>query len=172
MPITPFHFGPALLVKGVVPRWFSWTAFVASQIVIDLESLYFLTRHQYPVHRSLHTLVGATLAGVGTAIVLLGLRALASRGFGPGALEPRFPRFRYELAPHALAVGALVGGISHPLLDGLMHSDVRPFGPWSDANPWLGAVSLDVLHDGCLIAGVAGGVILALRGWRASRQRS
>lgn len=42
MPITPFHFGPGLLGKGLLPAKLSVTAFVAAQIVIDCESAYYL----------------------------------------------------------------------------------------------------------------------------------
>jgi len=166
VPFTPFHFGPALLAKSLAPKWFSWTAFVASQIVIDLESLYYLSRHEYPVHRALHTLVGATLVGVATALLVLGGCRLL-RGAMP-ALE-RYPRLRSEGAPRAILVGAIAGGVSHPLLDGLMHADVRPLEPWTAANPWLELVSLDVLHYGCLLCGVAGVILLALRRRRLAR---
>lgn len=161
MPFTPFHFGPALLAKSLAPKWFSWTAFVASQIVIDLESLYYLSRHEYPVHRVLHTLVGATVAGLATALLVLGGCRLL-RGAMPAFA--RYPHLRSEGAPRAIFVGAIAGGVSHPLLDGLMHADVRPLAPWTAANPWLELVSLDVLHYGCLLCGVLGALLLALRG--------
>jgi hypothetical protein len=38
MPVTPFHFGPSLLVKAAAPRSFSMIAFGVSQIVIDCET--------------------------------------------------------------------------------------------------------------------------------------
>ena len=34
MPFTPFHFGPGLLGKGLAPRSYSWSAFVAINVVI------------------------------------------------------------------------------------------------------------------------------------------
>lgn len=45
MPVTTFHFGPGALLKALVPRWISLTAFVISQVVVDLESGYHLLRH-------------------------------------------------------------------------------------------------------------------------------
>ena len=71
MPITPFHFGPGLLVKGLAPRAFSLTTFVAAQIVIDFESLYHLVRRDWPVHRTMHTLVGGTTVGIAVAVAIL-----------------------------------------------------------------------------------------------------
>lgn len=46
----------------------------------------------------------------------------------------------------------------------LMHSDIRPFAPWTDANPPLGLAGVGVLHVACLLAGLAGAVLLFQRG--------
>jgi hypothetical protein len=56
-----------------------------------------------------------------------------------------------------------VGALSHPVLDGIMHSDIEPFQPWTAANPLHGVVGLAALHLGCLIAGVVGLVLLLAR---------
>lgn len=48
-----------------------------------------------------------------------------------------------------------------------MHDDIRPFAPFSDANPLFRAVSLNTLHLACVIAGVLAVVALLARKWRA-----
>lgn len=162
MPVTPFHFGPGLLLKSVAPQHFSWTAFAVSQIVIDCETVYFILRLEYPVHRTLHTFAGATLAGLATAVVLLAvvgrIRALAPKILG--ALEQRWAWLGTELRPVSLLAGGAVGGFSHPLLDAIMHPDVHPLMPWSATNPLLGVVGLGALHLGCAVAGLVGAVVL------------
>src|SRR5690349_3393859 len=55
MPATPFHFGPGLLIKAVAPRQFSVTAYSVAQVVIDIESGYYLLKGDDPVHRQAHT---------------------------------------------------------------------------------------------------------------------
>src|SRR4051794_9674246 len=71
MPFTPFHFGVGLAVKAIVPRHFYLAFFIALQVITDLESLYNLVRHRYPVHRFLHTFVGASLfAALASALAL------------------------------------------------------------------------------------------------------
>ena len=72
MPFTPYHFGPGLLGKGLFSRWYSWTAFVASNVIIDLEPAYWMARGQSPIHRGLHTWLGAAVVGVVTAGVMVG----------------------------------------------------------------------------------------------------
>ncbi len=154
MPLTPFHFGPALLVKGLVLRRFSWGAFVAATVAIDCETAYNIARRAYPLHAHLHTFIGATATGlaVGTALAAC---ARARPGW-TDKLGKIWPFLRTELTPTALLVGGLVGGASHPLLDGFMHDDIRPFLPFSDGNPLLGLVGLGTLHFACVIAGLIG----------------
>ena len=55
MPATPFHFGPGLLVKAAAPRQFSMAAYSLAQVVIDIESGYYMLREATPVHRQAHT---------------------------------------------------------------------------------------------------------------------
>jgi len=159
VPITPFHFGPGLLVKGIAPRSFSWTAFIASNIAIDFESLYYLRRDEWPVHRQLHTFVGAGLVGIGVALVLIAAAWLLPRH----RVAAASPAVRGEVAQVGIISGAMIGALSHPVLDGIMHSDIEPFQPWTAANPLHGAVSLAVLHLGCLLCGVVGLVLLLAR---------
>ena len=134
MSFTPFHFGPGLLLKGIAGRSFSWTAFVATQVVIDCETLYYLVRHEHPVHRTLHTTPGATLAGVATALAVLGLRVLLeSQANGTSVLTDfKRPSIRSEVSGLGTLAGGLAGGASHPLLDGMMHRDIRTFRPWTE----------------------------------------
>ncbi|HEX3282474.1 MAG TPA: DUF4184 family protein [Pyrinomonadaceae bacterium] len=172
MPFTPYHFGPGLLVKGFAARWYSWTAFVVAQIVIDCETLYYLLRQQYPLHRTLHTFMGATIVGLATAATLIGSKWLAEKAMPRLFSESRFrqPSIRSEATTLGLLVGGFVGGASHPLLDGIMHRDIRPFLPWSASNPLLGLISIETLEIGCEMAGLVGLVLLGI--WLYNERRA
>ena len=174
MPVTPFHFGPGLLLKSVAPQYFSWTAFAAAQIVIDCETAYFILRREFPVHRTLHTFAGATLAGLATAVILFvligGIRALTPEILD--TLERRWAWLGAERRLVSVLAGAVIGGFSHSLLDGIMHLDVRPFMPWSPSNPLLGIVGLGALHLGCAVAGLVGVVVLWRKTAIARRERA
>lgn len=163
MPFTPFHFGPGLLFKGLASPWFSMTTFAATQVVIDCETLYFIMRHESPLHRTLHTFVGATAVGCATAAVVLGVRACLRRlsrgGYDLSGFDR--PTLRSELSTIGIVTGGIIGGLTHPLLDGLMHRDIRPFLPWTEANPLQGAVELTALHAGCVLAGLSGLMLVA-----------
>jgi len=48
-----------------------------------------------------------------------------------------------------------------------MHADMNPFAPFSDRNPLLGAVFLITLHGFCLLAGLAGAIVIGVRYFRS-----
>ena len=131
-------------------------------MLIDCESLYYLVRERSPVHRQLHTFVGAALAGLVTTGLLLAARPLLRRV--RGRLDAAGPAVRAEASTVGIVVGAMTGALTHPVFDGLMHHDIEPFQPWTAANPLQGAVSLGVLHLGCVAAGTVGAVLLLRRG--------
>ena len=71
--------------------------------------------------------------------------------------------------PVAVIAGAFVGTLSHVLLDSLMHADLTPFTPWSDANGLLGLMSIPTVHQGCLVAGLLGLAVWLMVAWRQRR---
>ena len=160
MPFTPFHFGPGLLLKSVSPRHFSFSTFVATQVVIDCESLYYLAQNVYPVHRTLHTLVGATAAGLGTSAILIGGKRIANRLVYTGSRKEDDPILVAETSTIGVLSGGILGGLSHSVLDSIMHRDVRPFAPWSSANPFLDVIGLGTLHTLCVLSGVIGLLVM------------
>jgi membrane-bound metal-dependent hydrolase YbcI (DUF457 family) len=58
------------------------------------------------------------------------------------------------------AYSGFFGGVFHSVLDGIMHGDMRPLRPLSDANPLLGLVSIQVLYLFCIVTGLLGAAIL------------
>ncbi len=162
MPLTPFHLGPALAVKAAAPRYFSFLVFGLMQVVIDGEAALYMLAGSWPVHRLLHTYLGATLVAAAAVVLgrpLLGWaarlwnRMAAPDGEGFLYVEPHIPLV-------AAVSGALLGGYSHVLLDSIMHSDVRPFAPWTDGNALLRLISAGHLVLACVGLGVLGAAAL------------
>lgn len=162
MPVTPFHFGPGVAVHALAPRRVSFLAFCAANVIIDLESLYNLVQGNFPVHTFFHTYVGATLAIGVTAAMFLGAQVLGQRWALPNLLGWR------DLSRTQIVWGAALGGYSHVLLDSVMHSDMKPFWPVSEANVLLRVVPLGVLHLGCVLAGLLGAGVLIIRRLRST----
>ena len=61
--------------------------------------------------------------------------------------------------PAAWAGGAL-GVYSHMILDAVMHSDVTPWAPLSQANPYVGLLSIGQLNLLCLMFLLLGAIII------------
>jgi hypothetical protein len=164
MPATPFHFGPGLLVKAAAPRQFSMAAYSLAQVVIDLESGYHLLHNDYPVHRQAHTFYLGGLIGLVCGLVVSRLGVWLAR---PRDVVPEALAAEYRLP---IAVGSgIFGGLFHSVLDGIMHSDMRPFRPFSNANPLYGVVSVRTLYLFCIITGLVGAALLLAWERRARR---
>lgn len=157
MPFTPFHFGPGALLHALAPRQISFLAFAAANVVIDVEPLYFMLTHQHRLHRFFHTYIGAALIVAATIALFVTARWFAKRFWLPNLFKWR------ELELRPVVLGAIAGSYTHILLDSVMHADITPFAPFSDANPLLMAVSLNALHLSCLGAGAIGLFALAIR---------
>ncbi|MGD9905250.1 MAG: hypothetical protein AB7U83_17420 [Vicinamibacterales bacterium] len=164
MPVTPFHGGLGLLAKGIGPGRFSFVLFACTQVAIDMESGYYLLREEWPVHRLLHTLPGALVVSMAVALLM---RRPVERvlswlvaGRPDLAIDP-------QVTHGATLTTGVLGAVCHVVPDGIMHSDVRPFAPFTDANPWSDLIALGPLHVALVVCGVVGVGLLALRG-RAS----
>lgn len=157
LPFTPLHFGYGALIHAAAPRRISFLAFCAVNVAIDLEPLYYMTTGQYPLHRFFHTLPGAGLAAatVLAAHAVLRLPAIAARL--PDVLAWK------SIAPRNALLGVLVGAVTHVVLDAVMHADLRPLSPVSDANPFLGLVAIDQLNFSCLLAASCAAALLGFR---------
>jgi membrane-bound metal-dependent hydrolase YbcI (DUF457 family) len=131
------------------------TSFLATQVIIDMESGYHLFRGDWPIHREAHSLLISGLLGLATgALVWLLARH---------RILPSYSVVRSEVACTAALYGGLAGGLTHPILDAVMHPDLRPFWPLSRANPFLDAIGLVALHLGCVVSGLMGAGILMFR---------
>ncbi len=157
MPFTPFHFGPGAALHALAPRRVSFLAFCAANVFTDIEPLYYMLAGQYPIHRFLHTFPGATVT---TFVIVIGF--LFARRAPPRLHLPDLLAWR-ELQPFQVLLGAATGTCTHILLDSVMHADLRPFAPLSNANPLLHAVSVSQLHALCIALGALSIAIMAIR---------
>lgn len=158
MPFTPLHMGPGIVVKAAMRKRFSLMVFGWSQVVIDLQPLYVMLGGHGELHGFSHTLPGATLIGLfcaltGKPLGELGLRILR---------EPQHLPIGWRIS----AVSAFIGTYSHIAIDSIMHSDVFPLAPLSNATPWHGIISIEALHVVCVAAAVLGGIVYAAGGWQ------
>lgn len=159
MPFTPYHFGPGLLIKALFRRVFSLWVFVLTQFFTDCETLYFILRQERPLHRFFHSYPG-------TFFMILFCAWLGRLTYHTSMRLWRRLRGSVMPVPHLswpkAFVSAVIGAWSHVFLDSIMHSDVRPFAPFSNANPSLRLVPVETLHAFCFWSGLAGLFILTV----------
>jgi hypothetical protein len=160
MPFTPLHLGPGLALKGLIPKHFSLSVFALANVSMDIEPLYRMWHIQAPLHGFSHTLTGALLIATGSA--LMGRKAVEAgwrlyQQFDGGSEEP------VRLTSMQAWTGALLGTGSHLLLDAVMHADMRPFAPLAEANPLLMHTWVLPMHLACVLAGMAGLVLILVR---------
>jgi len=154
MPFTPFHMGPGILIKAMLQGSFSLMVFGWSQIVMDLQPLFVLLTGEGHIHGFSHTYVGATLLAIfsalsGKYLSELGLKLI-------GIAKKHNP---IEITWWVAFGSAFIGTYTHVVLDSIMHSDVEPFYPLSQANNMLGLISVSQLHQFCLYSALVGAAI-------------
>lgn len=155
IPLTPFHFSPGLLTKVFGPRSFWLTSFMAANVLIDVEVLYYLSRNDPPLHRGLHTYLGGSAAGLIAGLLMWGTVLFIARLFPASSCwKQRLAQTsRMRLLNQSLLAG-LVGGLSHVFLDSLMHDDMHPLWPFVTGNTLAGSISVAALHGGLGLLGL------------------
>ena len=164
MPFTPFHLGAGATFKALSPKYCSFTMFGFTQVIIDTESLYYMVQGLWPIHRFFHTYLGATLVAlfclfVGRPLCEAVLRVWNWR-LSPS--QRQWLHIEPKISWSAAAIGAFLGAYSHVLLDSIMHTDARPFAPFSDTNGMLHIISVTQLHVVCVGLGIVGGLVLVV----------
>ena len=81
----------------------------------------------------------------------------------PTTLSPGQKRWLHiepKISLVAALAGSSLGVYSHVFLDSIMHSDLRPFATFTDANSMLNAITVAELHLLCVATGVFGVMVL------------
>ena len=166
MPVTLFHLGPGLAFKSVASRHVSFTLFAFTQILVDLEALYFFAQNDSHMHRHLHTYLGATIvAGIGVVIGRPICQWLLKKW--NNHLSPKQKKWLYvepAIFIKSAVIGAALSAYSHILLDSIMHYDIKPFAPFISKNGLYDIIKLDQLDLLCGLSGILGLLILTALG--------
>jgi hypothetical protein len=154
MPFTPFHMGPGMAIKAGMQRRFSLMVFGWSQILMDLQPLFVLLTGKGELHGFSHTYVGATLIAL--------ISAISGKYLGEVGLKIIHQRHYLPIRWPVAWMSAFGGTYSHIVLDSIMHTDLKPLYPFSQANGLLGFISIEALHGLCIGSGLIGVVIFLL----------
>ena len=151
MPFTPLHMGPGIAIKAAMQHRFSLMVFGWSQVLIDIQPLIVMLTGKGQLHGVSHTYIGATLIAL--------VSAISGKYLGEVGLKvirkPHYLPIRWRTA----FISAFIGTYSHIVLDNIMHQDIRPYYPFSQANALHGILSIDELHILCIGSGIIGAAI-------------
>ena len=158
MPFTPIHLGIAVPVKAISEKKFNFMIFAWAQIMMDLQPLIVILTHRGQTHGISHTLIGAIVLGLVTAVSGKYLLELAGKIVHWSHLE------NGVLSWKVVFISAYFGTLSHLLLDVLIYPDVELLWPFVEGNPLrIGFLSSEVIGF-CLVCGLIGGVIWLVKG--------
>ena len=155
MPATPYHFGPGLLIKAAAPQQFSMAAYSLAQVVIDLESGYYALHNSPPIHRQMHTIAMGGLIGLLSGLLVSRIGAWLAR---PRDVVGEALAAEYRLS--VAVMSGIFGGLLHSILDGIIYTDIRPFRPFSSANPLFGLLSVRTVYEFCVVTALVGAALL------------
>ena len=160
MPFTPFHMGPALVIKALMQTSFSLMVFGWTQIVMDIQPLIVLITGQGHLHGFTHTFIGASILAFIAGITGKYLAQFALN-FVNKLKQNTTPKhgLKVIITWPVVMLSAFIGSFSHVLLDAIMHTDVEPFFPFTLNNEFLGLVSVLTLHKVCLYSGMVGTIL-------------
>ena len=159
--------GPGATFKLICGGAFSLLVFGFSQVLIDLEPLIRMLRGDEILHGPSHTYAGAVVIGAVAMVLGKPLFGWLMRDWNETRKPWPFKHWQFpdHLSWTAAASGAFVGTFSHIVLDSVMHADIHPWAPLSEANGLYLLMPLEWLHLFCLAAGVfamMGFILLAL----------
>ena len=158
--------GAALIVKPGLNRHFSVITFGVAQIAMDIEPGVGMLTGADVLHGPTHTILGALVIAYLVTLIAPSVCNYLLRRWNREVTHHRLPRLvQSEISKTAMSVGAFFGTLSHVVLDSLMHHDIHPLTPFSQANPLMGLISHDGVYQLCAIAGVLGAVAWAAMQW-------
>ena len=148
MPVTPFHLMAGVAVKSFVRSNFSWTIFALTNIIIDIEVVYYYIATGIPSHKFFHTFLGSTIivilcATVGRYLCQLGLKLINL------IFTNKVIKFDTTIHKKTAWISAFIGAYSHVLFDCFANDDMRPLYPFSEKNLLLGLLSNNFMMFSC-----------------------
>lgn len=150
MPFTPLHLGLGASCKAIGYEKFSFMIFAGTQILMDLEPLFGIVLGWNTLHLYSHNLIGALLIAV--------VATLIGKPLSEYVLRIIDNKSEWQISWKVASFSALLGSLSHILLDAFMHADMYPFFPFSKSQVLLGLIPYSYIFYGCLFGFLLGGI--------------
>ncbi len=158
LPFTPFHMGAALIVKPALHRRISIITFGIAQVAMDIEPGFRMWANADVLHGPTHSVLGALIMAFIVMLIAPSICNYLLTKWNKEVIYYKQPWLVHSepVSKSAVTVGALFGTLSHVVLDSLIHHDIHPLSPFSNANPFMGLITHDGVYQACTIMGILG----------------
>ena len=165
MPFTPYHIVAGTSVKSVFPKYFSFSTFTLTNVLIDCEALYYYFTVGVLSHKFFHTIFGVSIVAIICATLGKPVCEFGLRIWNKTLKMENIKWFKTEIKINNFSswIGAITGALSQLILDSIMHKDMTPLFPFSNQNIFLRIISVEKLHYICLGLFVIAVVIYLLK---------
>ena len=152
MPFTPYHIVAGTSVKSVFPKYFSFSTFTLTNVLIDCEALYYYFTTGFLSHKFFHTIFGVSIVAIICATLGKPVCEFGLRIWNKTLKMENIKWFKTEIKINNFSswIGAITGALSQLILDSIMHKDMTPLFPFSNENIFLKIVSVENLRYICL----------------------
>ncbi len=156
--------GAALIVKPALNSRFSVITFGIAQVAMDVEPGVRMWTNSDVLHGPTHSMLGALIMAFIVMLMAPSVCNYLLTKWNKEVIYYKQPWLVHSgpVSKSAVTIGAFFGTLSHVVLDSLMHHDIHPLSPFSQANPFMGLIAHDGVYRACMIAGVLG-----IAGWLA-----
>ena len=165
--------GAALIVKPALSKRFSVITFGIAQVAMDIEPGIRMALGTDVLHGQTHTLPGAVVIAI---LVMLIAPSICNGLLAKWNKEVIYYNLlglvrSGPVSKTAVMAGAFFGTLSHVFLDSLIHHDIHPLSPFSQANPFMGLISHDGAYLACTVAAVLGIAAWLITQWAGGSPR-
>lgn len=159
--------GAALIIKPGFNRNFSVITFGIAQVAMDIEPGVGMLTGAQVLHGPTHTILGALVIAYLVMLIAPSVCSYLLQRWNKEVVHYKlpWPVQAEAVSKGAVIFGAFFGTLSHVALDSLMHPDIQPLLPFSQANPLIGLVTHDEVYQLCTVAVVLGAVAWVVVKW-------
>ncbi len=144
--------GAALIVKPALKYRFSVITFGIAQVVMDVEPGIRMWTNSDMLHGPTHTILGALIMAFLVILIAPSICNYLLTKWNKEVFYYSQPWLVHSqpVPKTAVTIGAFFGTLSHVVLDSLIHPDIRPLSPFSQANPFMDLITHDGVYLGKL----------------------
>lgn len=123
MPLTPFHFGPAIFIGIILFNVINFPTFLIANVITDIEPFLILSLGlEMPLHGFFHSFLGGAILAVIFSIIMIAMQKPVQEIMKLFKLEQKINKKK-------ILFSAFAGIYLHIIMDSMLYTDIKPFFP-------------------------------------------